>query len=105
MSDEPKLENYVVLMPNAIEPYGYELVNILAYPAGFQYRFRFDEEWVQEKLRNNITKLTNKKGFIILRDMVTATFYPIRFCTIKQARKIGKIYYFEYELGLSLIHI
>ncbi|MCL5113732.1 MAG: hypothetical protein M1372_01000 [Patescibacteria group bacterium] len=99
MDDEPKLENYVVLIPNAIEPYGYELVNILAYPSGFQYRFRFDEEWVQEKLRNNIAKLNNKKGYIVLRDKDAAKFYPIRFCIIKQARKIGKIYYFEYELG------
>ena len=99
MSQEPKLEDYVVLIPNAIDPYGYELINILAYPSGFQYRFRFDEEWVQEKLRNNITKLENKKAYIVLRDKATAIFYPIRFCTIKQANKIGKIYYFEYELG------
>lgn len=95
---EPALEKYVVLIPNAIEPYGYELINILSYPSGFQYRFRFDEEWVQDKVRHNITKLNNKKGYIVLRDKDAAKFYPIRFCTIKQARKIGKIYYFEYAL-------
>ncbi len=89
----------VVFIPNAIEPYGFEIVNILAYPDGFKYRFRFDEEWVHDKVKYNPEELIGKTGYIILRDKDNAKFYPVRNCTVLSARKIGSTFYFEYELN------
>ncbi len=93
------LEKYVIMIPNTIEPYGYELINILAYPSGFVYRFRFGEAWVQEKVQSRLSDLKDKPGFIVLREWETGNLFPIRCCTLKEAKKIGTIYYFEYELN------
>jgi len=71
----------------------------MAYPKGFRYRFRFDEEWVHDEIKNNISILIGKKGLIVFRDKAEAKFYPIRYFTLSLARRIGIIYYFEYELG------
>lgn len=95
MSDD----QYIIIIPNAINPYGYELTKIMAYPKGFRYRFRFDEEWVHDEVKSNISTLKGKKGLIVFRDKDEAKFYPIRYFTLTLARRIGIIYYFEYELG------
>lgn len=94
-----ELENSIVFIPNTIDPYGYELVNILAYPAGFTYRFRFKDDWVQQKVQIRISELKDMPGYILLRDWSTGKLYPIRKSIVKNASKIGNIYYFEYELG------
>ncbi len=93
------MENHIVMMPNMIIPYGYEIVPIMAYPAGFIYRFRFDEEWLSDRIKADVSSLSAKKGYIVFRDPESATFYPIRHITIKVAQRIGKYYYFEYELN------
>lgn len=95
----PDLERNIIIIPNTIEPYGYELIKIIAYPKGFKYRFRFDEEWVDTKVSGNIKDLTSKTGVIVFRDFKEAKFYPIRYFKLLKAQKIGKIYYFEYELS------
>lgn len=98
MDNNQITKEFVVFIPNAINPYGYELINIMAYPSGFVYRFRFDERYVSEQIKSNLSNVIGKEAYIVLRDKITAKFYPIRFCTIKDASKIGKVYYFEYEL-------
>jgi hypothetical protein len=98
--DQEEVDKYLIMFPNMIPPYGYELVQIMAYPSGFVYRFRFDEEWVQEKIKNNdLQFLEGKRGYIVFRDKATARFYPIRYFTILKAERIGKVYYFSYELN------
>ncbi len=82
-----------------IVPYGYELIQIMAYPAGFQYRFRFDEEWVSENVKSKLSSLDGHKGYIVFRDKLSAKLYPVRHFTLIEAQKIGKIYYFVYELN------
>lgn len=85
--------NQLVVVPNTLAPYGYELVNLLAYPAGFIQRFRFEEEWVTAGLQATET------GYIVLRDWETAKLYPIRKFKLLLKEKIGSIYYFQCELG------
>lgn len=96
MSDN---DQYLLIIPNAIIPYGYELTKIMAYPIGFQYRFRFDEKYVDDEVKTKISNLCGKKGLIVIRDKEEARFYPIRYFNLTLARRIGKIFYFEYELG------
>ena len=78
-------DKYIVFIANAIEPYGYEIVNVLAYPPGFKYRFRFDEEWVQDEIKSQIADLTDREAYIVLRDFDKAKLFPIRLCTICDA--------------------
>ncbi len=92
------IEKYLIIIPNMIKPYGYELVQILAYPSNILYRFRFEEEWVHEKVKYNLKKMTNREGYILFRDKNKAKLYPIRRFILRTAQKIGTIYYFEYEL-------
>lgn len=91
-------DKYMYLIPNTIVPYGYELVHILAYPKGFRYRFRFDEEWVEEKVKNKSSDLSGKEAIIVFRDKEKAKFYPVRYAVIESVRKIADIYYIEYIL-------
>jgi hypothetical protein len=92
------MDKYLAIIPNTISPYGYETVPVLATPDGFQYRFRFDEEWVQDSIvhRND---LSGKKGYIILRDFNTGQLLPIRCFTVDSFSKIGKMYFIEVTLG------
>ncbi|NKC16056.1 MAG: hypothetical protein GKR94_28800 [Gammaproteobacteria bacterium] len=94
-----ELEKYIVFIPNTFGPYGYELIQILAYPTGFRFRFRFDEEWVEEKVRNRLGDLVGRDGYILLRDFQTRELYPIRYLRLTSVRKVGVVCYFEYELG------
>ena len=59
------MDKHLVIIPNTISPYGYETVPVLATPNGFQYRFRFDEEWVQDSIVHR-PDLNGKKGYIVL---------------------------------------
>ena len=93
------LENFLVFVPNTYGPYGYEMVSILAYPKGFNFRFRFDEKWVDEKVKNRLKDAIGSNGYILLRDFETSNLYPIRYLTLRSARKVGPIYYFECELN------
>ena len=93
------IEKYIVFVPNTFGPYGYEMVQILAYPNGFRFRFRFEQEWVHEKVKNRLEDLEGLEGYILLRDFASAELYPVRFVALKSARKVGPIYFFEYELG------
>lgn len=92
-------EKFIYLIPNAIIPYGYELIHILAYPSGLKYRFRFSEKWVSEKIRNDLLSLENRKALIIFRDKKTNCFYPVRHATILKAEKIADVYYIEYRIN------
>ncbi|HKI62017.1 MAG TPA: hypothetical protein VKA31_06965 [Mariprofundaceae bacterium] len=91
--------HFLIAMPNAIVPYGYEMIPILAYPNGFSFRFRFEEAYVAEGVRPLINNLEDQKGYIVLRDKVTAKLYPIRFFKITKASKVGDIYHFVFTLG------
>lgn len=91
------MDKYLAIIPNTIDPYGYEIIHVLAYPVGFEYRFRFDEKWV-DKTTAIQSDIIGKKGYILLREFATATLYPIRYFTLKSFKKIGKIYYFEVTL-------
>ena len=89
------LERYLVFVPNTFGPYGYEVVKILAYPGGFCFRFRFDAEWVEEKVKNRLHDLIGNEGYILLRNFSNSEFFPVRFITLSMAKKVGPIYYFE----------
>ena len=93
-----EMDKHLVIIPNTISPYGYETVPVLATPTGFQYRFRFDEEWVQNSIVHR-SDLNGKEGYIVLREFKTGRLLPIRYFRVVSFNKIGKIYYIEVTLG------
>ena len=95
------MDKNLIIIPNTIDPYGYEAIPILAYPDGFIYRFRFDEEWVHDSIIHR-SELIGKLGYIVLRELDTARLLPLRHIKLRVFSRIGKIYYLEVEL-LSLM--
>lgn len=89
--------NQLVIVFNTVVPYGYELVNILAYPNGFVQRFRFEEEWLDLSKANWAEK--DAQGYVVLRDWETALLYPIRRFKLITYEKIGSIHFLQCELG------
>ena len=91
------MDKNLVIIPNTLAPYGYEIVPILAYPNKFRYRFRFDEEWVEPAVFYK-EDMTGKPGYIVLREFETGILFPIRFITVTKCNKIGKMLYIEVQL-------
>lgn len=89
--------NQLVVVFNTLEPYGYELVNLLAYPAGFTARFRFDDKWFDAPLAGILTGAT--PGYIVLRDFRAGRLYPVRRFVLLSYSKIGVIHHLQCELG------
>jgi len=54
----PKSFDALYVIPNAIVPYGYEIITLLGLPDGLISRFRFRDEWVSEQFK------TNYKNFV-----------------------------------------
>ncbi len=88
------VEKYIVFVPNTFGPYGYELVQHLAFPNGFAIRFRFDEEWVEQRVQRKYKSLTPKNAYIVLRDFDSGNLFPVRFASVTDIKKIGPIYHF-----------
>jgi hypothetical protein len=86
----------LVVVFNTVEPYGYELVNLLAYPDGFTTRFRFEDDWVDASL--GIPE-KNTLGYIVLRNLDTSKLFPVRRFLLLNYSKIGSIHYLQCVLG------
>ncbi len=84
---------------HSVEPYCYELEQIFALPTGFKYRHRYDERWVDDSLRNNIEILIGQEVLIVFWNTETKKLLPIRWGTVENAQRVGRILYFEYRLG------
>jgi hypothetical protein len=94
-------QSFVIIIVNSIEPYCFEINNVLAMPSGFTYRFRYQRkkqgEWMPEIA--NPKELNNCRALVVLRDFfVTAQLIPIRKIYITSILIIGDIVYIEYLL-------
>jgi hypothetical protein len=91
---------YIVI--NSVVPYGYELNNVLAPPAGFSYRGRYKRKWIGPR---DPTRLSNRWAMLVLRDYYTSKdvaasrFVPLRYARVGDVKPYGSVARFEYELG------
>jgi hypothetical protein len=97
---------FAIIIINSIEPYCFEINNIMSMPSGFTYRFRFQKkrqgEWMPEI--SNPKKLKDCYALVVLRDFaVTAKFIPIRKVFITKVLVIGDVVYIEYELHKRIV--
>ena len=88
----------VYIIANTVDPYGYELPVILAYPNGFLYRARFKTEWLDSALIADLQGLQGSTCLIVYRHFETGDLYPIRYGILRQIEKYGEVVYIEYEL-------
>jgi hypothetical protein len=91
---------YIVI--NSIEPYCYEINNILCLPNEFRYRARYRSKWIPTI--SNLETLEGMDGVIVFRDWNTALLLPIRRIRITNITYVGDVIYIEYEL-LALIEL
>lgn len=95
----PRRAEHLCFIIHSHQPYCFDLNEILALPSGLRYRNRFDNQWIQPNLRNNIADLIGERVLILLRDVENNTLAPVRWGTITTVQSVGKIIYFEYLLG------
>lgn len=99
MREQPSADNHACFIINSHKPYCFDLNEILALPAGFRFRNRFDTRWVRPSLRGNVDWFVGKRVLLTLRDIEHNTLIPARWATIVSAIPVGDIFYFEYILG------
>ena len=91
-------EDHVCFIIHGRRPYCFDFNDILALPAGFPYRNRFDMQWLDPTLRQGIEQLVGKRVLLTLRDVENNRLVPARWGRIFSAEWIGKVAFFEYHL-------
>lgn len=93
-------DRILLIIINAVDPYQHDIQPILALPSGFIYRNRFDIRWIQDSLRNTITKdAPGSRCLIVVRDKSANRLVPIRYGVVRSASAAAGTYYFQYELA------
>lgn len=92
-------EDHVCFIIHGQRPYCFDLNDILALPAGFPYRNRFDRQWLDPALRQGIDQLIGKRVLLVLRDVDGNRLVPARWGRIFSAEWVGKVAFFEYQLA------
>ena len=103
MTTQTNTDAFLVFVPNTYRSYGYEIVNVLALPNNFKFRFRFKKDAVHSNITQNVQLngencYDHKEGYILLRDHSTGKLYPIRRFVLLELQPLGPIYYFTVEL-------
>ena len=98
MPTAPSGEHLCILI-HSHRPYCFDLNEILALPSGFRYRNRFDMQWIDPTLRQNIESTVGGQVLLILRDLDSNTLIPFRYGKLYNVERVGKVVLFEYHLG------
>lgn len=100
MVSHPPAGPHLCFIVSSLRPYCFDFNEILALPAGFKYRNRFQTMWVEADLRQQIgPALAGRRVLVALRDADNNLIVPMRWGTITSAEPVGDIAYFEYLLG------
>jgi hypothetical protein len=86
------------IIANTVDPYGYELPLIVAYPPGFLYRARFKSEWVDDAVLGRLADLKGSPALVVYRHFESGCLYPVRFANVRAIARYGDVVYVEYEL-------
>lgn len=92
-------DTHVCFIIHASRPYCFDLNDILALPSGFRYRNRFDLQWVEPTIRDNIEGLVGQRVLLTLRDPENSRLVPVRWGQLITAERYGRITFYEYRLG------
>ncbi len=103
----PNRINFIV---NSLDPYQYEIHNILALPIGSVFRFRYQDKWINKDCFSKSLLIEGLEGYVFFnhsskfydeKDQAAAPFsnyYPLRKLKYIKHEEVGSICYFECEL-------
>jgi hypothetical protein len=109
-------ENRINFVINSLDPYQYEIVNLLALPSGSKFRFRYQDKWIDKNCFSKNLLKNGLNGFIFLNhaskflgdaansdkkdsnEKFFSEYYPLRKIKYIKHEEVGSICYFECEL-------
>jgi hypothetical protein len=91
-------EVHFVIIGNSLYPYRYDAAKILGLPHGTEFKARFDEKFVSEQIRRDISELKNLYGFYCFRDFSSGTLIPLRRIKTSEVALIARTYFIRYML-------
>ena len=104
-------DQVLYLLSSTVEPYIKDILDILALPSGFNYRFRYVFRWLTSEFQNqeHLDKLKNREVLIvhIITERIESEvgkryriieYIPIRKAFIVEAKIMAGFVYFEFKL-------
>jgi hypothetical protein len=93
----------LVAVTGSDAPYLYDLPQLQALPAGFEFRFRYKRTWVESKLLKrleaNPKALDERELLLVFHSRPRKSLIPLRYATIRGVELIGPIVFVRFELG------
>lgn len=89
---------HLCIVIHSHRPYCFDLCEILALPSGFRYRNRFDIQWIDAGLRQDIEQTVGERVLLTLRDLDSNMLIPFRWGILFNVQRVGGVVLFEYHL-------
>lgn len=93
----------LVAVTGSQRPYVYDLPHLLALPDGFEFRFRYRHQWVEETIRRSLsTSNEHHQGrelILLFYSQETKRIIPLRRCTIIGLEDLGPMVFVHFRLG------
>jgi len=103
----------ILLLSSTQDPYFRDIFDIMFYPSGIHYRFRYQTKWVSDEFKDMSGQLDDSKiNFLNGRDAIIVListqkndtfklheFLPVREAVITNARIVGDFLWIDFELG------
>jgi|GEM_PF-3463657 len=85
----------------AERPYIFDLPHLLSLPWGFEFRFRYRETWVENKLVESLragADFADRKLIILFHSKHTERLLPIRSCRVVALEELGPVFYLRFAV-------
>ena len=94
------------MITSTIEPYMHDVTSLLYLPTGLRFRFRYRHKYIPEEFLNGEKQkaLEKQPGLIILRNVETNEFIPIRRVFIDKVENLGGFLLFSFEVGSLVLY-
>jgi hypothetical protein len=93
----------LIAVTGSDKPYLYDLPHLLSLPAGFEFRFRYRHEWIEEELAAAIVrdpKSVRGRGlFIVFHSTSRSKVLPVRRATVVDVESAGAVVYLRFRVG------
>lgn len=100
MSKKPKHERVLVAITGSKKPYVYDLPQLLALPEGLEFRFRFRDRWVDERVREEMRDggPSRQPLLLVYWSAETGRLIPLRWARLTNIQRYGPVTYCAFSL-------
>jgi hypothetical protein len=98
MAGNEQTGRHLCLIIHSHRPYSFDLNEIMALPSGFRFRNRFDAQWIDQDLKQDIEATVGGRVLLILRDVTNNKLIPFRWGRLFNVERIAKVVLFDYHL-------